>query len=195
MYEYVSKGEAAPYRRICSRNMEDLRDALYQRYGINTQFSLIGSGGDARNMITRNGNGPFDLDYNLYILSMPEAYERDLRRLKERIRVTLNEVSRLIHIKGFRPYYIWDEVPTSKDTKQRAAVLKQEGLWNQVREVYLQKKNMYLQRKDCSHSSYIIYAETVNEIYDRYFERPIGPIGKESGFGLLSILESGGRRY
>ena len=35
--------------------------------GINTQFFLVGSG--ARNMVTQNGDGPIDFDYNLNILS------------------------------------------------------------------------------------------------------------------------------
>ena len=46
---------------------------------INTQFSLVGSDGDSRNMVTRNGDGPFDLDYNLVIINMPDQYRDNLK--------------------------------------------------------------------------------------------------------------------
>ena len=36
------------------------------------------------------------------------------------------------------------------------------------RKTYLDKKNMYLTRNDYDHNSFIIYIETINEVYDRY---------------------------
>ena len=47
MYEYVESGEVKRYRSFCSRVMEEVRDDLYDSFGINTNFSLVGSGGDA----------------------------------------------------------------------------------------------------------------------------------------------------
>lgn len=41
-------------------------------------------------MVARNGNAPFDLDYNLYIISMPDEFWNDLRKLKETVRCSLN---------------------------------------------------------------------------------------------------------
>lgn len=86
MYQYVESNEVKRYRSYCSKVLEDVRDDLYDSFGINTNFSLVGSGGDARNMVTRNGNAPFDLDYNLYIISMPDEFWNDLRKLKETVR-------------------------------------------------------------------------------------------------------------
>ncbi len=42
-------------------------------------------------MVTKNGNAPFDLDYNLYIISMPDEFGDDLRKLKETVRCSLNK--------------------------------------------------------------------------------------------------------
>lgn len=80
------------FRSDCSNTMEQLRDMLYEKYDINTQFSLVGSGGDSRNMVTRNGDGPFDLDYNLVIISMPDQYQDNLKMLKDRVRDSLNKI-------------------------------------------------------------------------------------------------------
>ena len=46
-------------------------------------------------MVTRNGNGPFDLDYNLEIIKAPNEYWNDLRKLKDTIRVLLDKASGL----------------------------------------------------------------------------------------------------
>ena len=215
MYEYVVEREVKRYRSDCSNTMEQLRDLLYEKHDINTQFSLVGSGGDSRNMITRNGDGPFDLDYNLIIISMPNEYWNNLKRLKDTVRDSLNKIvgntwfsdgkdsrsvitsilhfkdspevefsfdiailarnskgnlCRLIHNnKGYwNESFTWNEVPSSRNVKEKADELKRNGLWNVVREVYLDKKNMYLRRRDDNHPSFIIYVETINEVYGKY---------------------------
>ena len=61
---------------------------LLKEKGISAQFSLVGSG--ARNMITRNGDGPYDLDYNLLVMKADNEY-RDPRLLKDTIRNALNK--------------------------------------------------------------------------------------------------------
>lgn len=216
MYEYVVENEVKRYRSNCSNTMEQLRDLLNEKYDINTQFSLVGSGGDSRNMVTRNGDGPFDLDYNLVIISMPNEYWNNLKILKDRVRDSLNKVvdntwfsdgkdsrsvitsilhfkdlpevefsfdiailarnsngnyCRLIHNnKGYwNEHFTWNEVPSSHNVKEKADILKRNSLWNEVRETYLNKKNMYLRRNDDNHPSFVVYVESVNEVYNKYF--------------------------
>lgn len=216
MYKYVVEREIKRYRSHCSNIMEQLRDMLNEKYDINTQFSLVGSGGDSRNMVTRNGDGSFDLDYNLVIISMPNAFWDNLKRLKDTVRDSLNRIvgntwfsdgkdsrsvitsilhfkdspkvefsfdiailaknsngnlCRLIHNnKGCRnENFTWNEVPSSHNLKDKAYALKTNGLWNELRAVYLDKKNMYLSRRDDNHPSFIIYIESVNELYNRHF--------------------------
>lgn len=175
---------------------------------------------DGINMITRNGDGPYDLDYNLSIMRAEERYWNDLRLLKETVRNALNwaerneffsdaqdstscltailyfekspdikfkfdvaittknkngNYMRLIHNKNAYALgwdqYTWNEVPNSHQVKDKADEIKEEGLWQEVRDRYLEKKNMYLSWQDRNHPSFVVYVEAVNEVYNRYFNR------------------------
>ncbi len=219
MYKFVEESVIKPYRQSCSRDLTQLRDTLKENYEIITQFSLVGSGSDSRNMVTRNGDGPFDLDYNLQIISMPDKYWDDLRYLKETIRRSLNNIvehdwfsdssdstsvltailhfqnspqfefsfdvsilaknnqgnwCRLIHNKNAwglgNDQYTWTEVPSSHNIKNKAKKLKDNRLWNKVRDTYIAKKNLYLSRRDNEHSSFTIFVESINEIYNKNFK-------------------------
>ena len=79
---------------------------------------------------------------------------------------------RLIHKKtGFTNYdeYYWQEAPHSKGLVDKVETLKDNNLWLEVRQAYLDKKNMYLSRQDRNHPSFVVYIEAVNEIYHKYF--------------------------
>ena len=86
-YEFVYESEAKRYRSDCSRTLKKTCELLREK-GISAQFTLVGSG--ARNMITRNGDGPYDLDYNLLVVKADDEY-RDPLLLKDTIRNTLNK--------------------------------------------------------------------------------------------------------
>lgn len=76
---------------------------------------------------------------------------------------------RLIHEKtGFTNMdrYFWNQGPDSKGLTKKVNSLKKRGLWNDVRECYLNKKNLYLSRRDNNHPSFNCYIEAVNEIYN-----------------------------
>ena len=90
-YEFVCEFEAKCYRSNCSDVLKKTCELLKEE-GISAQFSLVGSG--ARNMITRNGDDPYDLDYNLLIMRAEERYWNDLRLLKETVRNALNWAER-----------------------------------------------------------------------------------------------------
>ncbi|MBD5556485.1 MAG: hypothetical protein HDQ95_14390 [Roseburia sp.] len=79
---------------------------------------------------------------------------------------------RLIHEKtGFVNFdrYYWNEVPNSRQLEEKVYAIKSSHLWNEVRYIYRDKKNLYLHRNDSTHPSFIVYIETVNQIYDNYF--------------------------
>lgn len=216
MYRIVDKAECRKYRSDCSVMLKKVCSLLKEK-GISAQFALVGSG--ARNMVTRNGDGPFDLDYNLEIVKAPEEYWSDLRHLKDTIRALLDRAAslkcfsesqdstscltallhfkdepkiefsfdvaivtknskgnfcRLIHNKnvlGFgEDQYVWNEIPDSRDVAQKAKRIKSEGLWLDVRDRYIERKNMYLSRqRDKDHPSFVVYVEVVNETYFEYF--------------------------
>lgn len=78
---------------------------------------------------------------------------------------------RLIHEKT--GYYqddrwYWVPGPNSNGLNDKVKWLKDNGFWNEVREAYLNKKNMYLSRGDRNHPSFNCYIEAVNEVYNKY---------------------------
>lgn len=79
---------------------------------------------------------------------------------------------RLIHNKtgivSLDQWY-WNEAPNSSGLKDKVSNIKNENLWLEVRDLYLDKKNMYLRRGDRNHPSFNVYIETINEIYYKYF--------------------------
>ena len=221
-YEYVSEKEVKPYRSECSRILIELRDHLNKEYGIITQFFLVGSGSYARKLVMRNGNSPFDLDYNLMVRRMPEEYWNDTRHLKNRVRDSLNLILRrsrshvvrggqfsdgkdstsvitalvytpgilsqvafsfdlaimarnedgtyyrLLHDKASNNYH-WGKAPSLHHIREKADAIKSQKHWGEIRERYKDKKNVYLERQDKNHPSYIVYVETINEVYRKYF--------------------------
>jgi hypothetical protein len=72
---------------------------------------------------------------------------------------------RMIHDKLLNRYY-WTEVPNSKDVYAKMDKLKENGWWQEIRDTYLKKKNMYLQRQETkNHPSFNIFVETINEVW------------------------------
>ena len=64
--------------------------------------------------------------------------------------------------------WYWNETPNARDLVNKACDIKDSNLWKKVREFYLDKKNMYLRRGDRDHPSFIVYIETINEIYSKH---------------------------
>lgn len=83
----------------------------------------------------------------------------------------LNNWQRLIHQKTglvILDGYYWNEVKDSGRLEEKVRALKSEDLWDEVRDTYLEKKNFYLCKNDHNHPSFIVYVETVNQIYNQY---------------------------
>ena len=64
--------------------------------------------------------------------------------------------------------YVWNKAPHSMELLKRVKALKSNNLWQEVRDCYLDKKNLYLRRNDHDHPSFICYVEAVNEVYFRH---------------------------
>ena len=80
---------------------------------------------------------------------------------------------KLIHKKtGWVIYdgYYWNQISDSRQLEEKVYAIKLNHLWDEVRSTYLEKKNLYLQRNDNTHPSFIIYIESVNQIYYKYFK-------------------------
>lgn len=78
---------------------------------------------------------------------------------------------RLIHEKTgiiLNDRWFWNEGPNSNGLVEKVEWLKDNDCWNEVRDTYLDKKNMYLRRNDHNHPSFNCYIEAVNEVYNKY---------------------------
>jgi len=75
-------------RQTCGEMMQELCHVLKEEYDIGAVPKLIGSG--ARRLITRNGKGAINLDYNLEI-NRCDDFE-DCRNIKEAVRKSFNIV-------------------------------------------------------------------------------------------------------
>lgn len=64
--------------------------------------------------------------------------------------------------------YYWNEAPRSTELVKKADKIKKSGHWLKLRKIYLDKKNMYLQRNDRYHHSFTVYIEAINETYDKF---------------------------
>ena len=54
---------------------------------------------------------------------------------------------------------------SNRQLEEKAEWLRRKGYWNEVREIYLDKKNW---NDNLNKHSRSLYAETVNEVYRRY---------------------------
>ena len=78
---------------------------------------------------------------------------------------------RLIHGKhGMIQYdtFIWNEAGITSGLDNKVQWLKSRNHWKEVEDTYLKKKNMYLTRNDYNHPSFVVYIESVNEVYYKY---------------------------
>jgi len=214
MYDYFDDKEFLKRaQRFCTSLVSRTEEILREK-NINSQMFLVGSGG--RNMITRNGSGPIDFDYNLNVISCDDW--DDTKGIKDKVMNAFNKAlaeenllscsdstaslgtkpiwfedvpevkfsidltivtlddkglwNRLIHEKDRygnprNDRWIWNIAPNSQKLKEKVDFIKSKNYWPLVREVYIEKKNMYLSRNDKDHTSFMIYIESVNEIYSK----------------------------
>lgn len=81
------------------------------------------------------------------------------------VRNSVGTFCRMIHDKYLNRYY-WNEVPNSNEVYEKMDKLKENGWWDDIRETYLNKKNMYLKRGDReNHPSFNVFVETINEVW------------------------------
>ena len=116
MFKLLNAKTVKPYKSFCSNKLNQLKNVMYNDYGFECDFSLIGSG--ARNLVTQNENEPFDLEYNFYLYSFPEDFDinstQDLKWLKDTMRTELNNILK----NTARP---WGETWSARSTATQAA--------------------------------------------------------------------------
>lgn len=73
---------------------------------------------------------------------------------------------RLLHDKQNKKYD-WAPVPDSEKVYERFRKLKNYGYWEDIQELYLKKKNHYLSIQDKEHPSFVVFVETIKEVWDK----------------------------
>ena len=73
---------------------------------------------------------------------------------------------RLLHDKQ-RQKYDWAPVPNSEKVYERFRKLKNYGYWEDIQEKYIEKKNRYLSIQDKDHPSFVVFVETIKEVWDK----------------------------
>ncbi|ATZ17782.1 hypothetical protein [Mesoplasma melaleucae] len=90
MYKFVDDTKfLKESKSFCSKIISELVETLKDDYSINTKFCKIGSG--AKNLITQNGSGDIDFDYNIEILHCKDGNYKP-KEIKEKIKKTFNKV-------------------------------------------------------------------------------------------------------
>ncbi|MCR5202109.1 MAG: hypothetical protein K6D02_03320 [Lachnospiraceae bacterium] len=138
-----------------NKNLKGLKYLIIQELNKLVKDTDFSEGRDKRSCITSvmrfaNGSG--------------RKFSFDLAVVKYNKKMQL---CRLIHRKE-DDTYVWNEVPHTYNLKKLTKEIHEKGGSHQLKEEYLKLKNMYLQRGDREHSSFVIYAEAVNHIYQKY---------------------------
>lgn len=126
---------------------------------------------DAFNRVM-NANGLNDVDDSTSSLtSKPMAFDNDPTDTYFHIDLAINTerdgyIQRLIHDKH-QNVMIWNKAANIATLKRNEAALKEKH-WLEVCEVYIHKKNQYINDKE-RHPSFVCYKEAVNELYNKYF--------------------------
>ena len=203
MYRYVKQSVCKDLRIACEDILKQVQKKLSKYFTF--QFLLIGSG--ERRLVTQNGNGSFDMDYNLILMKDKQGLINNPKRIKELFLNAFNEVNpeldfsfaknstsvitshlkkgnllfsfdcaimcegnngnmyKIVFDKPDR--YLWNELRHTKEFNEKYKFLVQNGEFENIKELYLEKKNDYLKRR-IQMQSFSILNETVNELIQHY---------------------------
>ena len=204
MYSYVSKSAVKPARKICSALLAGMKECL-QEDGIEIRIEPVGSA--KTNLVTRNGNEPFDLDFDILVyngMELRELKDKALRAAREgadaygfrKIQDSTSAITcihykegtdaidfrldlgivvmkskgrgyRLIHDKAKDDYVLNEKPIRYEKLEQQRIAIKRNDMTGELRKAYLEKKNYYLAEADRNHPSFVVYAEAVNQTYQK----------------------------
>lgn len=120
----------------------------------------LGDCQDSKSVLTVTGIPLPNADIKSFAMDLGIVRENDQTK----------KMMRLVHFKtGFiqADQYSWEEIPDSDSVKAKEEAIKKAGCWVEVRDRYLELKNMYLRNMDYDHLSYVVYIEAINEVYTR----------------------------
>lgn len=141
---------------------------------------------DSKSVLTVTDIPLSDADIKLFSMDLGIVTENDKTK----------KMMRLVHFKtGYvqADQYSWEEIPDSDSVKAKEEAIKKAGCWAEVRDRYLELKNMYLRNMDYDHPSYVVYIETINEVYSKIGSKTQNK--KTRHISALEQLINGGLTY
>ena len=90
------------------------------------------------------------------------------------IKIEYNQWYRLIHEKHetrATDRWYWNQGINFDEIYKKVDTIKEADGWTDFRKWYLDKKNYYLRKNDYNHPSYVVYIESVNEVYKMYRDK------------------------
>lgn len=169
-------------KNLITQNGEERVDLDFNLTVIECYKFTINNGGEVKEYIKKmfnkvlSKNGWDDCCDSTSVLTTKERYFKKGNRTHFKIDLCITKEDsygfhRLIHNKTgvtWMDTYNWTLVPSSKDIFVKAHTLKKNGHWQELRNTYLKKKNLYLKRQDNNHPSFNVYIESINEVYKMY---------------------------
>ena len=108
-----------------------------------------------KNIDTKTNSIKYSFDFA--IVNYYKEYDDEIKKDVERQEYIKND--------KYQHQYIWNLRPIATDHRYKEQWIKENGLWNNVRKHYLEKKNSNI---DPNKKSRTMYYETINEIYDNF---------------------------
>ena len=176
MYHYIEdKVFLKDMKYLCSNIINQLVQLINNDSLMEVKAHLVGSG--AKNLITQNSGWSDCMDSTSVLTTEKRHFTKgNHTEFSIDLAIVFNDRNgwhRLIHEKtGFTALdrYYWNLVPDSKDLLDKVTDIKGKHLWNEVIDEYREKKNLYLCRQDYNHPSFNVYVETVNQVFNKYFD-------------------------
>lgn len=170
-------------KNLITQNEDEPIDLDYNLCIVNTESINIRNGYEIKEYVRKQfnrvicSNGWDDCQDSTSVLTTEKRVFKKGNQTAFKIDIAitckyLNNWQRLIHQKTglvILDGYYWNEVQNPGRLEEKVRTLKYENLWGEVRDTYLEKKNFYLCRNNHNHPSFVVYMETVNQIYNQYF--------------------------
>lgn len=108
-----------------------------------------------KNIDTKTNSIKYSFDFA--IINYYKEYDDEIKEDVERQEYIKND--------KYQHQYIWNLRPIATNHRYKVQWIKENGLWNNVRKHYLEKKNSNI---DPNKKSRTMYYETINEIYNNF---------------------------
>ena len=171
-FKYVPRSKYLPEKKELERLINAVQNEVREYF----TFSFTYVGSTHRKLITEDLRGNVGYDYCDDSTRVLTIKRKDM--LRSRIISSCDFAivydckdgrQQYIHFNKKQKTYDWEFLPISNmKLEDKAEVIRNKGCWDEVRNLYLDKKNL---NENPNKRSRSLYAETINEIYHRCVQK------------------------